>query len=665
MMGSYKKKLALLFFAVLAQQSFAQLPTWGDYPRVSGQAGLTARADDYAQYSQLSQPAIRDWQRQQTLLTQKVLARLTETEEFKLAFKSQTPQNAPTVQALSWQQQHFYSEMAQDGKCRLIVRQLPVGNERTLYVCEARQSLLGFRLAADASMLAVLLQESGATSNDKPQHVIRLIQSDGQKLLPERIPTASQVAQEIMVLPKAAGLLYRPVSLPGARKAPALLFWHGSGQANSEDKPAFPQQQIPARLELKNAKASTKLSLSWYAPAQLYPQIWIVDLEKFDATKPRFNWQRRFSSSQQVRDVSFDEQGLYWISASSDWRGALWQQAWQAGAAAKRLNLPGKPALWQVHASDGKLWLHHIEQAQSKLLKYDLSKQQALSLDLPVSGRLSQLAGELPGFMLESNRQAAQAYQLNAQDNLRNWDIARPYLAPLAISEQIHKLPDFPNLQLRLLHKSGLELDAKRPLILMAEKLDQLQQLPRFNAQWYAWLERDGILAWLQNSDLAPPSKKLAKNIKSKEQPEFCQALLSASDFLRREGYTQAASLYLWERAPAPACWWWLLQQAPERFAAIASDQLPKNAAGPEQLKSNSKYPAMLLSLDSKTEVQTQLAFMPVLAKLQQTNPMVARPILYRSDILGNWLASQSNPQAEDWGFFWWRYRQEVIQTKP
>ncbi len=659
-------------YTTLTGNVAAQLPAWGDYPHWPKTLAAPANANDFLPLADLSQPAVREWQRQQTALTLKILAGLEEVRDFKQTLNT-LAQNQPVLaQALTWQQQQFYTESGADGRCRVIVRQLPVGNERTLFVCEPEQQLLGFRLAADASLLALLLQ----TQTGKPvqlKRVVQLLKVRDSMQLGVAVPTASQHPDEIMPLPAAAGVLYRPLADAGSKTRLAPLYWHRSGDELANDKPAFAQKIWPARIVMKNAPDSQKLSLALFLPNQAYPQIWLMDLSKWQADKPGFNWQRRFSAPDQVRDLSFDEKALYWISAAKDGLGTLRQQEWASGSAVKTLSLTPKTALWQIHASDGKLWLHTIAQGRSQLVKYDVSKQQSVSLDLPWAGRLSELAGTLPGFMLESVQQAPLAYQVGADDTLKNWDIARAMPAPVEVSQQLHTLTDFPGYQVRLLFKRGLAFDGKRAVILMAEEVNQLQQLPHFTAQWSAWLARDGVLAWVQSTEQLKPRKtppKQSKNtVVAATMPVVCQALLAASDALQRLSVAKASSQFLWERSAAPACWWNLLQQAPERFAAIASNQIPvlyppkQNQPQAQALRAGN-YPALLLSLDAKTPLQQQLNFMPVLGQLQRNNQNTNRPMLMRSEVLGQWQAMPDSSLAEEWGFFGWRYRDEQTRAK-
>lgn len=670
MKSSFVPRLLGTYLVVgLNSAVFAQLPAWGDYPRWPGPRLLAPQASDFQFVADLSRPVVRDWQRQQTALTQKLLASLAEPREFAADIAAQSGKRTALAQALNWQQQQFYSETGADGRCRVIVRQVPVGNERTSYLCEAGQELLGFRLAADASLLALLLQakdsKTAATGT-----VVRLLKPTTQELLPETIPTASQDAHEIMPLPGAAGVLYRPdmankVTGKATNQA-VLLYWHRSGDALKDDKSAFSHKGTAARLILGSAQASTKLSLSWFSSGQTYPQVWMLDLEKSQVSQARFNWQRRFAASQQIRSLSFDDKALYWISARQSNRGKLWQQDFAPGSTAEALEPQTKAELWQVHASDGKLWLHGIAQGSSQLVKYDLNQRQSSAVDLPLPGRLTELAGELPGFLLESVQQAPLGYYINQQQQLKNWDIARPFALPFEVSEQLLNLGNFPDFQLRLLHKRGLELDGKHATLLMAEEVDTLKQLPRFNEHWTAWLARDGVLAWVQRKVPAKPEKAgTGKGATATGLPVMCAALVAAGAYLQAEGYASANTQFLWERAPAPACWWQLVQHKPEAFAAIASDQLAGQDQAAASLLKSGKYPALLLSAASRIDLKQQLSFMPLLGQMQYFNQRQARPILFRSEILGDWHPSGSTHVADDWGFFWWRYRQEQNRSRP
>ncbi|MDP1977995.1 hypothetical protein [Undibacterium sp.] len=674
------KQLAVLltFWPVLA---LAQLQPWGNYPALPkpSASGQAEQADDRHRFLEsLSDAQVRAWMKKQTDFANAALANISGRDALLKRLKVLQSTEFGAGSLLEVRGMQFFVRITADNRQQLFMRNAATNAERLLLLTEIGQSIGLFTPSVDGSHVAVTI-----ITPPGQRQSLRIIKTGDASMLKDNLEMIDADIKDVAWNADSTAIYYRKsATKPGADRG--AIWQHLLGSKLETDVPVIgPGVNKSRRFAVSDIVSIRTRANSPYLLAAVQHghnqerSLYVIKQDQLNgAASP---WQRIAAPADKVRNAWLAGEQLYLLSTKKKNTGAILKLDLKTPqiSTAKEVLPASSDELLDVAVARNALYIHAVEAGYSKLMKVELDGGKQEDLSLPRSGRISDLSADADSegvlFVLEAANAAPLAYRALAGGQVRNVEVFR---APqvgfhrfVSKNLSISRPGSNKKIALTLLYSEGMELDGKRPGLLMVDTGTGLSKLARFDTLRLAWLEQDALMAIVH----IPANE----NAKQKNPNEGLDEVIAAADYLIAEGYTSPKKLVAQETTPGKR---WLAQaisQRPELFVAMQSAAVLSEAvtAGKNQksnaggksnvtggnlspyasLSAGRSYPATLIS------ARFGLADTPIWmsgkfsARLQAANEEKSRPALFRTDFAGSWKYDALSELADNWAFLLWQ----------
>ena len=717
--------LWLLLLPLSPLQAQAQLQAFGDYPRMpqrpalveaASQIGSPEKADDPYQILQsMSDPDVRSWFKRQTDFSQQVLRRIRGRESLLLSLRKLHRDQAGAGRLFEVRGNQFYSRTDDDNRMRLFMRVAATGAERLLYLTEKGELLAFFNPAPDASLIAVAISRQGVSGRNPL--TLKIVRTSDATILKDQLDKVSPEATEVGWRADASAVYYRRAATKGDA-TDGSLWQHMMGQYQDEDQGVIGpglnrQRKFAANDQFQiYSRSGSDFMLAEVRHENGERSAYLIQTAQLKtAASP---WQRVISPADKVREIALGSDQLYLLTSKKSTNGALLKLELKKPqmSEAKEILSPGKDEFLNIALSKDALYLHAAHGGISKLFKIDVVSNKKEELILPHEGRISQLLADSDTegavIVLDAPNQAPLSYRVFPAGQIKNAEVIQA--SALGFHRFIHRQVSFSkagnqSLTLNLLLPQYLELNGQHVTLLQVERGSGAAKLARYHPMQLAWLEQGGIIATLLENDAEANGKNTgkltAKQKKSAQSPSVDRAgeLISAAEYLIREGYTSAKKIVVQENAPGKDLVAQVIVRRPDLFAAAQGVNMiteaiplaepatkgkrllktrtakaapvvaPEHPVAYEAIHEGERYPSILMNAtmagsNSGSAVPVWMSA-KFAAKLQISSANKQKPILFRSDLNGSWRPDPVADLADTWAFFLWQAGDKKFTLMP
>ena len=557
--------------------------------------------DPYRDFENVKAPAVAAWMKAHSEHAHRLLKRLPGRAGLRAAlerYDAGTPARVAGVVRLPGELYFYERRAADEDQFKLYLRRGLVGPETLLFDPEALKKKSGkphainyFAPSPDGRWVAVGVSAAG--SEDASLRILDTRSGrqvggeitraqmgavtwapDGSELWFNRLQALKKGTAETEKYQASQIVAMKPGD--GERQLRVLL---AAGAPASDRAPAFPRSEFP----ILDVQPDGRVLLAVVDGVSPEFRAWASDLGALRSGRP--GWKKLFDKEDGITQAALQGERLFALSYKGAPRYRLLAgRVDDFAPASAQVLLPESPrVLTGLAAASDALYVEAREGNVKRLVRigYEAGAR-PVDVALPVDGAFALAGGQshpkLPGLLLDLQgwTRARQIYAVAADGTVSNTGLqpAGPFDLPgdIRATEVMVKSHDGALVPLSIVHKAGVALDGRNPLLLYAYGSYGSTEEPWFSIGRLAWMDAGGVFAVANVRGSGVFGREWHLAGKEATKPNTWRDLIACAEWLVANRWTQPSRLAIDGGSAGGITVGMAMVERPDLFAAVVPE---------------------------------------------------------------------------------------------